>query len=102
MDNPLAGFHLSIVKPIVAAATIEAGAVREQDPNLPLGANRRAFLAGATAIAGLATIPTAFPAFAGTIAGEQPTLNACRGSVPIALIDMVVVAVIGAKLPSPE
>ena len=45
--------------------------MREQDLHLPLGANRRAFIAGATAVAGLATIPIAFPAFAGAISGER-------------------------------
>ncbi len=45
--------------------------MRGQDLILPLGANRRAFIVGATAVAGLATLPTAFPAFAGAISGER-------------------------------
>ncbi len=45
--------------------------MREQDFVTPQGASRREFIAGATVVAGLATLPTAFPAFAGTIAGER-------------------------------
>ena len=45
--------------------------MREHDLTSFLGATRREFIAGATVAAGLATIPTAFPASAGTIAGER-------------------------------
>jgi non-heme chloroperoxidase len=45
--------------------------MREHDLTTPQGASRREFVAGAAIVAGLATIPTAFPAFAGTIAGER-------------------------------
>jgi non-heme chloroperoxidase len=45
--------------------------MREHDLTTPQSASRREFVAGATIVAGLATIPTALPAFAGTIAGER-------------------------------
>jgi non-heme chloroperoxidase len=44
--------------------------MRERDPVPFPGASRRAFVAGAAAAAGLASIPNAFPAFAGAIPGE--------------------------------
>jgi non-heme chloroperoxidase len=45
--------------------------MREHDLTSFLGASRREFIAGATVAAGLATFPTAFPASAGSIAGER-------------------------------